>query len=136
VSILDTAASGSVERSDLDYALFLTMLGEEMGSMYGVKLNYNPFWEEHLENMSEKEQLYHQGYDDGYSVGAKYHDKLENLKQENDALRALCAANVRVIKEELKKELVNEKEETNDQTQELASSIRPGGTILPGSTRV
>lgn len=84
-----------------------------MGSAYGVKLIYNPFWDdvdykkEH--SLSDKEKLYHIGYEDGYGEGSEYRERLEKLEEENEALRALCAANVRVIKEELRKELEEEK---------------------------
>lgn len=75
-----------------------------MGYAFGVKLNYNPFWEEHKDDMTTMEQMYHIGYEDGYGEGSEYRERLEVLEQENVALRELCAANVRVIKQELAKE--------------------------------
>lgn len=81
-----------------------------MGYYLGTKLSYSPFWEEpeHQERMTDLEKMYCCGYEDGYGSGSEYRDRLENLEQENEALRALCAANVRVIKEELRKELSEE----------------------------
>lgn len=84
-----------------------------MGSYLGTKLSYNPFWEEpeYQESMTDLQKMYCCGYEDGYGEGSEYKARLEVLEQQNESLRGLLAANVRVIKAEIKKELEEEKEQ-------------------------
>jgi hypothetical protein len=72
---------------------------------------YNHFWEEkeHQENMDDIDIAFCQGYDEGYMKGCRHDAKIENLERENEALRALMASNIRVIREDLRKELSEEK---------------------------
>lgn len=71
---------------------------------------YNPFWEdeEHQEHQPEHWFWYHLGYDDGHRDGAYRAglttEEIEKVVLENESLKALLDANVRVIKEDLKKE--------------------------------
>lgn len=64
--------------------------------------DYNPFWEEpeHQEGQEEYWFWYHLGHDDGYLLGTDYGNRtsetVEHLEQENEALRALITANLRV----------------------------------------
>lgn len=81
-----------------------------MGYFLGEKMpTYNPLWEEpHYKDEPDWWKWYHLGHQDGYIEGSSYRDKLDNLEQENESLRGLLTANVRVIKEELRKELDQE----------------------------
>lgn len=81
-----------------------------MGTFLGVRTEFNPFWDDplHYEHMSNKERLYHCGYQDGYDAGSEYAETLKELKQENESLRSLIGANVRVLKAEIKRELEEE----------------------------
>lgn len=76
---------------------------------------YNPFYEE-LEGMSDIDLAYHEGYDAGYAEGSKYLCTLTELEKENEALRNLLGANVRVMKAEIRKEIekLEEKENTDE----------------------
>lgn len=66
--------------------------------------DYNPFWEEkeHHEDWEEYQFWYHLGHDDGYASGNNYgeytRDNFDKLTQENEALRNLIDANIRVSK--------------------------------------
>lgn len=87
---------------------------------YRIPESYSPDWEKH--GMPEYYQWWHLGYEDGvwqtkweYGIpdedtetGKETISQIEKLEQENRALKALIGANVRVIKEELRKENQNE----------------------------
>lgn len=78
-----------------------------MGYFLGNRIpDYYPLWEEHKDE-PDWWKWYHLGYDEGYGEGSEYKDKIETLEQENEALRGLLAANVRV-KEEIRKEMVED----------------------------
>jgi len=106
-----------------------------MGTMYGVRLEYNPFWEEkeHQAYMSEGSQLYCAGYDDGYAAGSQYFERtgkeFERLEKENATLKGLLAANVRVIKQEIiKEQQQEEKKEADNVQQEDCNSSSPSAS--------
>jgi hypothetical protein len=75
-----------------------------MGTFLGVRTEYKPFWEER-EELSDLEKMYHVGYEDGYDEGSEDRERLKTLEQENESLRGLLGANIRVIREEIKKQI-------------------------------
>lgn len=57
--------------------------------------------------MSQRD-LYDEGFDHGYQYYLDGLVELENLRSQNEALRALIAANYRGMKEEIRKELATD----------------------------
>ena len=69
-----------------------------MGGFLGYHIpEYNPFWEEDAyKDQPDYWKWYHLGYDDGMAEQQVYIVEQSKLSQENDSLRALIAANIRV----------------------------------------
>lgn len=80
-----------------------------MGYFLGQKIpNYNIFWEEdRYKDMPDYWKWFHLGYDEGYDDYGQDPDNEAKLAKENEALKALIAANYRVIREEIRKELAS-----------------------------
>lgn len=78
-----------------------------MGSFLGQHLpEYNPFWEEKdYDDKPDWWKWYHLGYDDGYASHEFPVSEYQRLQKENEQLRDLLSANVRVMKAEIKKEM-------------------------------
>lgn len=70
-----------------------------------TKYTYDPFWGEHPELLTHEAVAYCEGYEDGYSEGLEYLGSIKALEKENEQLRNLLLANVRVIKAEIKREM-------------------------------
>lgn len=85
-----------------------------MGYFLGEKMpEYNPFWEEpEYEDKPDWWKWYHFGYDDGYGSGSNYRgedlDTIDSLRDKIESLENLLSANIRVIKDELRKEIDQE----------------------------
>jgi hypothetical protein len=78
-----------------------------MGYFLGQKMpEYNPFWEEpEYADQPDWWKWYHLGYEDGYGQYPIDTEPARKVAQENEALKALIAANYRTMREEIKKEL-------------------------------
>ena len=76
----------------------MSLTGYERWGFDSLADNYDP------------SSLNYSGYDmeDAWEAGNNYREKYDTLELENRQLRALLGANVRVIKEELRKELEEE----------------------------
>lgn len=84
-----------------------------MGYFLGKRIpEYNPLWEEKdYEDKDDYWKWFHLGYDEGYGEGHGQYlldfETKEKLVQENEALRALIAANYRTMKQEILKEIAD-----------------------------
>jgi len=78
-----------------------------MGYYNGKRIpdGWDPWWEERETPPPEHEAFYFIGYEDGLAEGLGDGESKEKLKRRISQLEDLLSANVRVIKEELKKEL-------------------------------
>lgn len=100
-----------------------------MGYYLGTKLEYNPFWEEkeHQEYMTDLQKMYCCGYDAGYSSGTDYlecnRDTLKVLEQENESLRGLLGANIRVNEEEVNKAIEDAEKQVRTKDSETTPEV-------------
>ncbi len=115
-----------------------------MGYFRSFKIpDYNPFWEEPEHHRFQEEHWfwYHLGYDDGYAKGTDYgtrtQEEFDKLTQENEALRQLIGANVRVMKDELRKEMDGQTTGISEQQlQEVGDTATHGGATESNQTPV
>jgi flagellar biosynthesis/type III secretory pathway protein FliH len=76
-----------------------------------MSYEHDPWWEERTDLPLEKvmwERGYEEGYHRGFEAGKDDKEELEKLRRKTDAMEELLHANARVLREELKKELLNE----------------------------
>ena len=79
-----------------------------MATYLGIRTEYNPFWKE-TKGLSDLEKMYNVGHEDGYSKGFDVgmndlDSKTSKIEKENETLKAHWEANLRILREEIKKE--------------------------------
>lgn len=78
---------------------------------------YDPNWSNRMDYI-DGWKWWHIGYEDAklaYHLDEETEDKIKRLNKENGTLRDLLAANVRVIKAELLKEIEEDKKQIRDE---------------------